>query len=247
MVTTELDHASGVPLYRQIMNILRKEIAAGKVDESEPLTEAKLQARFSVSLAPIKQALKDLAAEGVVVRRQGKGTFPAPVSGVDRPADLRTGDLYRYLEERGLKPTSRVFNIERILPPVRVRQRLGLSSGAQVLHFTRTINVESQPFAENDIFIVAPASFAPTEEELKDGGSALALLRERTGVVLGSSEHEAWATAANAHQAEVLGVKAGSPLLVIDTLFHATDGTAVGWRSAVHRPEEFKFHFVTSE
>mgnify|MGYP000597855177 FL=1 len=93
MALAELDHNSGVPLYRQIMNILRTEIAGGLVSSSEPLTEAKLEARFGVSLAPIKQALKELTNEGVVYRKQGKGTFPAANASDDRPDDLKTGDL----------------------------------------------------------------------------------------------------------------------------------------------------------
>lgn len=247
MALAELDHNSGVPLYRQIMNILRTEIAGGLVSSSEPLTEAKLEARFGVSLAPIKQALKELTNEGVVYRKQGKGTFPAANASVDRPADLKTGDLYQFLAEGGLNPTSEVFNIERVVPSKKIRERLGLKDDNRVLHFTRHIAVDDKPLAENDIYIVAPEEFSPTQQELKDGGSALTLLRQRHGIVLDFAEHEAWATAASPSQAEVLDVTPGSPVLIIDTIFFARGGVAVGWRSAVHRPEEFKFHFIAKE
>ena len=247
MAVTKLDHASGVPLYRQIMNILRAEIAAGKVSADEPLTEAKLEARFGVSLAPIKQALKELSTEGVVYRKQGKGTFPAKLAPVDRPADLKTGDLYRYLADKGLNPTSSVHGIERVVPGAAVQEKLGLAPNQRVLHFTRQIAVDGKPLAENDIYIASPDDFLPTEAELKDGGSALALLEQRHGVRLEFAEHEAWATSANARQAAVLGIDESSPLLVIDTVFFARGEKPVGWRSAVHRPEEFKFHFITTE
>ena len=247
MAQVEIDPTLGVPLYRQIMNILRAEIAAGKVDAEEPMTEAKLEARFGVSLAPIKQALKELTLEGVVVRKQGKGTFPAPKSAVDRPADLKTGDLYRYLADKGFKPSSSVSGIERVVPPAGIRSRLGLGERAAALHFTRVITVDGDPFAENDVYVVASPAFVPTAEELKNGGSALALLEQREGIILDHAEHEAWATSANEHQAGALGVDEGSPLLVIDTVFYARGGSAVGWRRAVHRPEEFKFHFITRE
>lgn len=62
MATGELDLSSGVPLYRQIKDILRAEIAGGAADPREPMTEAQLLDRFDVSRAPIRQALKDLAA-----------------------------------------------------------------------------------------------------------------------------------------------------------------------------------------
>ena len=97
MAYSELDPASGVPLYRQIKEILRREIAEGIADPQKPMTEALLLDRFEVSRAPIRQALAELANEGYVYRKQGKGTFPVAGARVQRPADVRSGALYQYL------------------------------------------------------------------------------------------------------------------------------------------------------
>ncbi len=246
MATPELDRSSGVPLYRQIAEILRRDIDEGRVDASAPLTEAKLISRFNVSLAPIRQALNELTRDGVVYRKQGRGTFPVTGVRVDRPADLKTGDLYRYLEDRGLHPTSRVEGIERVPPSAELAQRLDVSASERLLHFTRLIFVDDQPFAENDIYIRCPDAFAPTADELADGGSALALLERRHGIHIHHAEHEAWATTATAATGLAIGVAEGSPVLVIDTTFFQANGAAVGWRRAIHRPEEFTFRFVTN-
>lgn len=246
MASAELNRSSGIPLYRQIAEILRTEILAGKIDATEPMTEAKLIARFGVSLAPIRQALTELTRDGIIYRQQGRGTFPVTGVQIDRPADLKIGDLYRYLEDRGLHPRSEVADIERVAPPEFVASRLGLTAGEKLLHFTRNITVDDRPFAENDIYIRSPETFLPTTAELADGGSALTLLERQYGITIHHAEHEAWATAATDEQARLLDVPLGSPLLVIDTVFYRADGAAVGWRSAVHRPEEFKFHFVTN-
>ena len=85
MALGELDTSSGVPLYRQIKEILRKEIAEGVADPLKPMTEALLLSRFEVSRAPIRQALAELANEGYVYRKQGKGTFPVAGTRVQRP------------------------------------------------------------------------------------------------------------------------------------------------------------------
>lgn len=244
MAATKLNPSSGVPLYRQIIDILRDEIVQGIATPDEPMTEAKLIARFGVSLAPVRQALQELSREGLVTRKQGRGTFPITGVRVDRPADLKTGDLYRYLAERGLHPTSTVSGIERIVPPSAIQMRLGLPDDEQLLHFTRLFAVDDDPFAVNDIYIRSPETFIPTSAELDDGGSALALLERDYGVTLAHAEHEAWATAADERVATLLGITEGDPVLVIDTVFTATDGSIVGWRSAVHRAEEFKFHFI---
>ena len=246
MASAELDPTTGVPLYRQIMGILRSEISEGRLDAHEPMTEEKLLARFGVSRAPIRQALNELANAGYVYRKQGRGTFPVTGARVDRPADLRTGNLFKYLEDQGLHPSSEVSGIERVSPPPAVGRRLGIEGDERVLHFTRSISADGRPLSENDVYVRSPEDFVPAEEDLEGGGSAFALLERAYGIVLDRAEHEAWATAATAAQAEALGVVEGSPLLVIDTLFYAKGGVPVGWRTAVHHAEEFRFHFVMS-
>lgn len=245
MAAGELDPSSGVPLYRQIKDILRAEISGGTVETGRPMTEAQLLERFGVSRAPIRQALKELADEGYVYRKQGKGTFPVTGARIDRPATVRPGDLYRYLSEQGRHPSSTVAEVSRVQPPSAVRDRLGLDEREKLLHFTRLIAVDDSAFSFNVLYIRAPEDFSPTAGELETAGSAFALLERGFGITLERAEHEAWATSANREQAAALGVSEGIPLLVIDTVFFTTGGVAAGWRSALHLPEEFKFHFVT--
>lgn len=246
MASGELDPSSGVPLYRQIKDILRAEIAGGVADPGEPMTEEQLLSRFDASRAPIRQALKELAGEGYVYRRQGKGTFPIPGPRVHRPADLRPGALYQYLFDSGLHPASQVSGVERVEPPARIRHLLGLEVHERLLHFTRLISVESEPLAEASVYVRAPAEFSPTAAELEEAGSAFELLEEKFGIALDRADNEAWATGANAEHAATLGVYEGSPLLAIETMFYTTGDLLAGYRFAVHRAEEFKYRFVTS-
>lgn len=245
MTTGELDPTSGVPMYKQIKEILRTEITSGAAEPSVPMTEAQLLERFGVSRAPIRQALSDLTAEGFVYRKQGKGTFPVVGARVERPSDVRPGGLAQFLADKGLRPTSIVSTPERIVPPGHVRRRLQLPDGEKVLHFTRLMSIDGQPLVDADIYIRGPEGFAPTVDFLEDRGSALDLLEREYGIALDRAEHEAWATAATATYAEALGVPEGSPLLAIETTFFSVGGVPQGWRMAMHQAEEFKYHFVT--
>ena len=247
MAYGELDTSSGVPLYRQIREILRREIAEGIADPRKPMTEAQLLSRFEVSRAPIRQALQELASEGYIYRKQGKGTFPVIGTRVQRPADVRSGALYQYLAESGLHPTGKVAGIERVEPPGRIRDLLGLEAHERLLHFTRLISVEDEPLVEADVYIRAPGDFSPTAAELERVGSAFELLKKEFGIAHVRAEHEAWATAATAEQAATFGVAVGSPLLVIETVFFTTGDLPAGWRSAVHQAEKFKYRFSTGQ
>ena len=246
MAYGELNTASGVPLYRQIKEILRREITDGIADPQKPMTEALLLERFEVSRAPIRQALAELASEGYVFRKQGKGTFPVTGTRVQRPADVRSGALYQYLSDTGLHPTGQVSGIERVQPPEKIRDLLGLEPQELLLHFTRLISVENQPLVAADVYIRAPKDFHPTGAELEERGSAFELLEKQFGIAHIRAEHEAWATAATPEQAAIFGIAAGSPLLVIETIFYTTGDLPAGWRSAVHQAENFKYKFTTN-
>ena len=245
MASGELDPSSGVPLYRQIKDLLRTEIVDGTADPLRPMTEDQLLSRFGVSRAPIRQALRELTTEGYVYRKQGKGTFPITGPRVHRPAEVRTGDLYQFLFESGLHPASTVSGVERVSPPSATRQGLGIDRQELLLHFTRVISVEDEPLVEASVYIRAPEGFRPTAAELEESGSGFGLLKQQFGIALGRAEHESWATAATAGHAETFGVPEGSPLLVIETTFFTTGGVPAGWRSAVHRADQFKYRFVT--
>jgi DNA-binding FadR family transcriptional regulator len=67
---------SYVPLHRQIHDLVRQEIVAGRLATGDRLpSEGALAEQWGVSLAPIRQALMYLAAEGYLDRRRGRGTF----------------------------------------------------------------------------------------------------------------------------------------------------------------------------
>ena len=241
----EIDPSSGVPFYRQIKDILRTEISDGLVDEKSPITEALLLERFDVSRAPIRQALKDLADDGYVYRMQGKGTFPIPGAGVHRPADIKPGAFQEYLIDRGLHPTSEVTGLERAVPPEEVQRLLGLAEGEALLHFRRRIFVDGKPLSGNEVYVQTPADFETTVEELEQERSVFNLLEKRYGITVARAENEASATQAVQGLADTLEIGLGEPVLLIDSVFYGKGGHRLGWRSAIHRPNDFKFHFVT--
>ncbi len=245
MPTSEIDIGTGVPIYRQIKDLLRDEILSGQIAHDRPITEAQLLERFGVSRAPIRQALKELTTEGFVYRQQGRGTFPIPGARVERPSDVRSGGLYEYLSEAGLNPSSTVTEPVKVTAPAHVRRELKAAKDEKLLHFTRQIFAGGDPVAELMVYVRVPTDFNPTKEELEASGSAFTLLDQRYGLLLESTEHAASATAATAEQAATLQVTEGSPLFVLETVFYITGGVPTGWRYAIHKADDFKYRFST--
>lgn len=72
---------SGIPAYERIKRELREQIAQGGHAIDVPfITQREICERYGVGVATAVRALNELVAEGILVRRRGRGTFIA-----DRP------------------------------------------------------------------------------------------------------------------------------------------------------------------
>jgi GntR family transcriptional regulator len=74
----EIDHHSGVPIYRQVIEQIRQQIMAGRLSEGEKLMSVReLAAQLRVNPMTISKAYALLEVEGLVERRRGVGLFAA--------------------------------------------------------------------------------------------------------------------------------------------------------------------------
>jgi len=100
------------PLYRQIVEGIRRAVSEGRMEPGEPLPSFRaLAEELLVSLITVKRAYEELEHEGVIYRKQGLGTFVAPQADttarngkVERARDL-FAQAIREAEEAGLGPS----------------------------------------------------------------------------------------------------------------------------------------------
>jgi GntR family transcriptional regulator len=86
------------PLYQQIVDGFKREISEGRLAEGAALPSFRqLAGEMMVSLITVKHAYDELERDGIILRRQGLGTFVAR-NGDDRSRQLKTehaGELFR--------------------------------------------------------------------------------------------------------------------------------------------------------
>ena len=76
----EIDHHSGVPIYRQVIEQVRRQIMAGQLSEGQQLDSVReLAGRLRVNPMTISKAYALLEVEGLAERRRGIGLFVARV------------------------------------------------------------------------------------------------------------------------------------------------------------------------
>ena len=74
----QIDHHSGVPIYRQVIDQIRQQIMAGQLAEGEQLMSVReLAAQLRVNPMTISKAYALLEVEELVERRRGVGLFAA--------------------------------------------------------------------------------------------------------------------------------------------------------------------------
>jgi GntR family transcriptional regulator len=76
----QIDHHSGQPIYRQVIDQVRRQVMAGQLREGEQLPSVRdLAAQLRVNPMTISKAYSLMELEGLLERRRGVGLFVAPL------------------------------------------------------------------------------------------------------------------------------------------------------------------------
>ena len=145
ILLNKLSQESDIPLYSQLVGIVKRNISAGTLAAGDLLpSETELCKTFDISRSTVRQAIGTLETEGLVVRKQGRGTFVA-----EPKMRRRTETVYSFTSEisaMGLVPSSTLMEFDVIDPPPDIMKMLELgSSDAKVYRFTRIRKVNGEP------------------------------------------------------------------------------------------------------
>jgi GntR family transcriptional regulator len=81
----QIDHHSGVPIYRQLVEQVRQQAMTGALDGGEQVPSVRdLAAQLNINPMTISKAYTLLENAGILERRRGVGLFVAPVTGARR-------------------------------------------------------------------------------------------------------------------------------------------------------------------
>jgi GntR family transcriptional regulator len=200
-------------------------------------TERALADEFSVSRTTVRQALADLTAEGRLHRVQGKGTFAAEPKLAQR---LQLSSYTEDMRKQGLKPSSKLLEIEELPVEADLAKLLGIRVGAKILRLRRLRLADSQPMALETTHLPL-ARFRGLRKHVSAGGSLYAVLREHYGVELERAEETIETALAGPREAEMLGADVGMPMLLLSRHSFATDGKPVEFARAIYRGDRYKF------
>jgi GntR family transcriptional regulator len=227
------------PLYQQIKALILQSLQAGEWKPGEAIpSEMDLAARFRVSQGTVRKAIDELAAENLVVRRQGKGTFVATHS--EQHVQYRFLKLIPDNGNVGSEgPAQRtVLECKRARASAEVARVLGLRSGDAVVQLRRVLSFGGVPTILEDVWLPGNAFKGLSAEQVAGyQGPTYAMYEVEFGVRMVRAEEKIRAVGADAQQALLLKVEQHTPVLSVERVAYTYNDVPMELRRGVYRTD----------
>lgn len=227
------------PLYVQIAETFGDRIASGELKSGERLPpERELCQMLNVSRMTLRQALTELEARGLIIRRQGDGTYVAQPK-IERNATKLVA-FTDAIRQKGYIPAAKILFMEKRFADARIARDLNIPMAAPVYYYQRLRLVNQEPLMLEKCYL--PVSrFAGLERFDLENRSVYEILRSEYNVRIDHSQQSLEAVVATEYEAELLGVPPGAPMMLQHRLAFDADGVPIECGEDIYRGDRFVF------
>lgn len=206
--------AADMPLYRVVKRALLQAIEQGTYPPGAALpNETALAATFGVSIGTLRHAVDELAADHILVRRQGRGTFVASHS-----ADRFLFQFFHIERADGMRevPTVELLGFERARLDDDAAQALGTTAGDACFAIETRLALQGRAVVYDRIAIPAALFRGLTEKRFRERPSTIYhLYQTEFGITVVRAHERLRAAGADRTVARVLGLPYGAPVLQV--------------------------------
>lgn len=236
------------PLYQQIKSLILNGLRLGEWKPGEAIpSEVELAARFRVSQGTVRKAIDELAAENLLLRRQGKGTFVA--THAERQVQFR---FLKLVPDSGLPgsegPAQRnIIECHRTRATADVARALQLRNGESVLQARRLLSFAGTPTILEDIWLPAAPFKGLTAERLADyHGPMYELFETEFNVRMVRADEKIRAEPAKDGREKLLQVQLGTCLLSVERIAYTYKDAPMELRRGYYRTDTHHYHNTLS-
>lgn len=231
LANVPLTRSGATALHWQCSETLRHLIHELHYPQGVPLPpENDMAKALGVSRPTLRQAMKRLAADGVVHSQRGVGAF-ALRTGITRGVGLSS--LHRDLVSSGRTPSTKVLLIETVGAEPPVTDELDVDPGSPLLHVERVRFADDEPLVMIYTYLALPSAVHLTREQLENDG-LYNLLHQVCGIELVGGQQRVSARQATAEESAHLGIEAGAPVLIAHRIAFDTHGRGVEYAHIVY-------------
>lgn len=217
------------PLYDQIKVLLTQSLIGGEWRPGEMIpSEIELAGRYKVSQGTVRKSIDALAAENILIRRQGKGTFVATHSAED--IKLR---FLRLTSADGQKEVLRneFISCNKSKADAHMALVLDIKAGASTIEVKRLLSFSGRPLIYDHIIVPASPFKGLNGNRVEEShGSMYSMYESDFGIRMVRAEERLRAVAASGEVAAALGLKPNEPLLSIERVSFTYGDKPMEWR-----------------
>ncbi len=236
-----LDRTSAIPLYYQLKQWLIDQIERGVFAPGSQIPpELELCERFQVSRGTVRQATKELIAEGRLYLVRGLGTFVAtPHKHRWSLSDFVS--MAETLQRQGARFATRVLEVSRRPADPHVATELQIETGSPVVYVRRVRSLHDEPLVIFESYLPEKLAAPLLQTDLTDR-SLYGTLEEVCGVRVVAVEHTLSVRLATAEEAHLLGVSPGSPVHDFEEVAYDASGMPVDYSLSIFRGDKSRFY-----
>lgn len=226
------------PLYRQIKALLLESLRSGAWRPGEAIpSEMDLAARYKVSQGTVRKAIDELAAENLLYRRQGKGTFVATHG--ERQVRFR---FLRLAPDSGESESveRQLLEFRRLRAGAEVARMLEVRPGDPMVMIKRLLIFGQDPVVLEEVWLPGTLFKGMTATAVSEHRGALYNLFEtQFGTRMVRAEERLKAAVSDDGNAGLLGVKSGHPLLAVERVSYTYADKPVEWRRGLYKTDHY--------
>ena len=206
--------SAGMPLYRVVKRSLLKAIESGSCPPGETLpSETEIAGAMGVSIGTLRRAVDELAAEHILVRRQGRGTYVAT-----HTTDRFLFQFFHVERDDGLReaPLVDLVSFERIRADDEPAAALLLRAGEPVIQIENRLHLQGSAVIYDRLTLPSTLFKGLTEKRFRERpGTIYQFYQSDFGISVLRAKERARAAAADRHAVRVLGLTPGQPVMQV--------------------------------
>lgn len=227
------------PYYRWLTLVLSDDIAHGVYKPGDALpTEHELMQRYDLSSTTVRRAVHDLAREGLIYRRAGKGTFVKRAK-IEEHLQYLTS-FAEEMQSRQIKPNFKLVSAAATTPHSEVARLLGVPSGEQIFLIERIQYANDEPIAVARGYWRRDIGEYLAEQDM-DRVSLYEIVEKQLLIPLVEAEESISAVMSDPDIARKLGIRRPAPLLVRRRLTYTSQMRPIEYTLTFYRPDRYEY------
>lgn len=229
---------SPLPIYYQLEQGIKEMIEKGQLQPGEMIpSEREWAETYEISRMTVRQAINNLVNDGYLVRKRGKGTFVATKK-IEQPLKGLTS-FSEDMRARGMVPGTKLLAFHTVPAPLSFAKQLGIDEGEEIYEIRRIRLADGLPMALETAYV--PCSLVPGLTEQNVSGSIYEFIEKKLGLAIRSATQILEASVARKLEEELLQMKEGAPVLLIQRNSYLQNGQPLEIVKSVYRADRYKF------